>query len=214
MNVEIVYINNHVMKKYCLFWLFLFLNFGLYSQTPTDSVKEPKLRIEVVDGDTVYTADIDPVYVYATTPPVTKPPTAKEIQKYQKLVRNVKRVYPYAVVANEKLIALNQKLSTLKTNKEKKKALDDAEKEIRAQFEEELKKLTVTQGKILIKLIDRETGNTSYALVKELRGSISAVFWQSLARLFGSSLKTKYDPTGEDKVIEDIVQKIKKGEIK
>ena len=77
-----------------------------------------------------------------------------------------------------------------------------------------MKKLTVNQGRILLKLIDRETGNTSYELVKELRGTISAVFWQTIARLFGSDLRAQYDPKGEDKLIERVVRMIETGQIK
>ncbi len=123
----------------------------------------------------------------------------------------MKRVYPYAVLARKKLEEINAHLATLKNEKQKKEYIDQVEKEIRDQFEEDLKSMTITQGKILIKLIDRETGNTSYALVKEFKGSFSAFFWQSLARLFGSNLKMHYEPLGEDSVIEDIVVKMQKG---
>ena len=86
-------------------------------------------------------------------------------------------------------------------------------KKLQSEFEGELKKLTIKQGIILVKLIDRETGNTSYELVKQLRGSFSAFLWQSLARLFGSNLKLEYDPYGEDKLIEEIVVMIEQGVI-
>lgn len=81
-------------------------------------------------------------------------------------------------------------------------------------FGTELKKLTITQGRILLKLIDRETGDTSYELLKELRGSISAVFWQTIARIFGSDLKSQYDPKGDDFLIERVVKLIETGQIK
>ena len=86
-------------------------------------------------------------------------------------------------------------------------------KELKSDFERDLKQLTITQGRILIKLIDRETGNTSYALVKELRGSLQAFFWQGLARLFGTNLKTEFDAAGEDAAIESIVQQIERGQL-
>ena len=82
------------------------------------------------------------------------------------------------------------------------------ESDLRAEYEEELMKLTVTQGKILIKLVDRETGNSSYNLVKELRNGLTAFFWQGLARLFGNDLKTEYDAIAFDKDIEQIVASI------
>ena len=81
------------------------------------------------------------------------------------------------------------------------------------QFGDELKKLSVNQGRLLLKLVDRETGNTSYEIVKELRGTFSAFFWQSLALLFGSSMKSKYDPAGDDKLIEQIIVQIDNGQI-
>ena len=82
-----------------------------------------------------------------------------------------------------------------------------------AEFEEELRSLTITQGRLLIKLIDRETGHTSFELVRELRGSFPAFFWQTIARLFGSNLKTKFDPAGEDELIDQIILLIESGQI-
>ena len=91
--------------------------------------------------------------------------------------------------------------------------MKQAEDDIAAQFGPELKELTFTQGKILIKLIDRETSSTSYTLVKELRGSVRAFFYQGFARLWGYNLKTKYDPKGEDELIELIVLMIENGQL-
>jgi hypothetical protein len=86
------------------------------------------------------------------------------------------------------------------------------EKELKAEFEEPLKDLSMTQGKILLKLIDRETGNTSYELVKDLRGGFQAFMWQSIARIFGSNMKSEYDPTGEDIMIERAIKLIEEGQ--
>ena len=86
-----------------------------------------------------------------------------------------------------------------------------AEKELQSQFGDELKKLSMNQGRILIKLIDRQTGNTSYDLVKQLRGSFSAFMWQGVARLFGSNLKSEYDGSGEDYLIEVAIKQIELG---
>ena len=97
--------------------------------------------------------------------------------------------------------------------KKRKEFINEAEKELRNQFEDELKGLTITQGRILIKLIDRETGETSYELVKELKGSFSAVLWQTVARIFGSNLKSEFDPEGEDKLINEIVMLIEAGQL-
>jgi hypothetical protein len=132
-------------------------------------------------------------------------------RKYRRLIRNVKRAYPYSKVAGVKLKELDEQLASMENEKEQKELIKLAEKEIMGQFEKEVKKLTVTQGIILVKLIDRETGRTSYTVIKELKGSITAFFWQGIARIFGNNLKAEYDPEGDDRVIEDIVRGIEAG---
>lgn len=139
--------------------------------------------------------------------------SARQQQKYLRLVRNLKKVYPYAKLARYKMYHIHNHLQTLKTDYEKKQYMKIAEKELKDEFEDELKDLTITQGRLLIKLIDRETGQTTYEIVKELRGSVQAFFWQSIARIFGSSLKTNYDEEGEDKMIEEILIRIDNGQI-
>ncbi len=119
-------------------------------------------------------------------------------RKYWREIRNVKKVYPYSVIANHR-------------KKEQREYLSKAEREIMNEFEDELKKLTVTQGIILVKLIDRETGQTSYEVVKDLRGGLTAFFWQRIAKLFGNDLKLQYDSEGEDQLIEDIIMAIEHG---
>lgn len=129
----------------------------------------------------------------------------REMRQYYRMIYNLKKTYPYAQIAKYKLLEINENLKTLKTDREKKEYLVRAEKELRNQFEKDLTKLTISQGKMLIKLIDRETGRTSYELVKELKGGFSATFWQGIARLFGSNLKTKFDPQGEDKILNELI---------
>ncbi|MBK6837807.1 MAG: DUF4294 domain-containing protein [Bacteroidetes bacterium] len=87
------------------------------------------------------------------------------------------------------------------------------EEQVRKDFEEQIKKLSINQGNVLIKLIDRETGKTSYELIKKLKGSLNAFFAQGLAKLFGHDLKDEFDPEGEDKTIEMIVKQIENGQI-
>lgn len=132
-------------------------------------------------------------------------------RKYRRLIRNVKRAYPYSKIAAVKLKELDEELAEITNEKDQKEYIKHAEKEIMGQFEKEIRQLTVTQGIILVKLIDRETGRTSYQVIRELRGSITAFFWQGIARIFGNNLKAEYDPEGEDKVIEDIVRGIEAG---
>lgn len=132
-------------------------------------------------------------------------------RRYRRLIRNVKKAYPYSKIAGEKLRELDDQLALIDNEKEQKEHIKKAEEEILGQFEKQVRKLTVTQGIILVKLIDRETGRSSYQVIKELRGSITAFFWQGIARIFGNNLKAEYDPEGDDKVMEDIVRGIEAG---
>lgn len=132
-------------------------------------------------------------------------------RKYRRMIRNVKKAYPYAKIAGVRLKELDNQLAAMDNEKEKKVYIQKAEKEIMGQFEKEVKRLTVRQGIILVKLIDRETGRTSYEVIKDLRGGITAFFWQGIARIFGNNLKAEYDPDDKDRIIEDIVQGIEAG---
>jgi len=116
-------------------------------------------------------------------------------------------------VAGIKFEEYNRKIESVSSEKEKKRMMKQAEDELQAQFGPELKELTFTQGKILLKLIDRQTTNTSYDIVREFRGRFMAFFWQGIGKLFGYNLKTKYDPLREDAEIERIVLMIENGSI-
>ncbi len=166
-------------------------------------------RAVVIDGDTLWVADLDEVYIF----PTKKFKSRRERRRYTRLIYNIKKAYPWAKLAGEKLADVEVHLVSLETEKEQKDYMKLVEKELLKDYKKDLKKLTVTQGRILIKLVDRETGDTSYELVKELRGKISAVLWQALARLFGSNLKSEYDPEGEDRLIEEIVVLIENGQL-
>ncbi len=153
-------------------------------------------RVEVQGSDTIPVIDMWPVYVF-------KRPI--DMRRYARLVRNVKKVYPIAIAAREKLRETEEHLLTLKSKRAQQAYIKQVEKELKAEYTPVLKRMTFSQGKILIKLIDRETDRTSYELVKQLRGSFSAFFWQGVARIFGANLKERYDKEGEDKVIEQII---------
>jgi len=173
-------------------------------------LSKPKIKLPatIIDGDTVPIINLNDVYIVDQR--VFK--NEAEEHAYRKLVRDVKKTYPYAKLAGQKVQEFNVLLEG-KSNREKKKIMKQMEDEMRKQFEDQLKNLTQTQGRILFKLIDRETGNTSYHLIKELRGSFSAFFWQTMALFNNSSLKSEYDPQGEDKQIEDIIILIELGKI-
>lgn len=133
--------------------------------------------------------------------------------KYQRTVYNVKKVYPYCVLVRESLTEVNDTLQTIADDGDRRRFLRDYEKQIFAEYEDDMRGMTLTQGKILIKLVDRETMNSSYDLIRDYRGSVSAIFWQGIARIFGSNLKVKYDPYGEDYLIEQIILELEAGRI-
>jgi hypothetical protein len=163
----------------------------------------------IQDGDTVYLSSLQEAVIQ----PRKRSAETRDLRQYRKLVYNVKKVYPYAKLAGEKFGEINAHLQTLKTNKEQKEYIKQVEDELLKQYEEDLKNLTITQGRILIKLIDRETNKTSYEVVKDLRGSFQAAFWQAIARIFGSNLKTEFDAEGEDKVLNEIMIMIENGQL-
>lgn len=131
--------------------------------------------------------------------------------KHQRLIRNVKKAYPYAKIAGKKVKEYNKLIVSTKSENEKNKLLKECEKQLIAEFENDIKNLTYSQGQILLKLIDRESGRTSYEILKQFRGSTSAFMWQSVARLFGNNLKSEYSPEKDDKQIENIVCLIENG---
>lgn len=157
----------------------------------------------VYQGDTIPMQYLDVVTISGYVCPLSE----AEKRKYKKLIKNVKVVYPYAKQAGKLLDRYTIVLQQAKNDSQRKKIMKQAEKEIENKFGPSLKKLNRSQGKILIRLIDRETGSDSYALVKELRGSFRAAFFQTLGKLFGYNLRTKYDPenNSEDRIIERII---------
>jgi hypothetical protein len=142
-----------------------------------------------------------------------KPQTNFQYWRYERLVYNVRVVYPYALIVREKLKDVNAHLEKLPDDRERKKYIKDVEKEVFRDYEGDMEHLTFTQGKLLIRLIDRETENTSYDLIKDYRGNLSAAFWQGIARLFGTNLKEEYDPLGDDYLIEKIILEIESGRL-
>lgn len=161
----------------------------------------------IVDGDTILISNIREATIY----PQAVFDSRRDLRKYNRLVYNVKKVYPYALIAGEMFREVESNLILMETEKEQKEYIKQVEQDIKDRFEGELKKLTITQGRILIKLIDRETQHTTYDLVKQLRGSFQAFFWQAIARIFGSNLKSTFDPEGEDILIEEIIVMIDLG---
>lgn len=199
------------MKSFLISLLLFSVLFSKLTRAQKNSVKDSFIvtRTVIVDGDTIPNVSIEEVVIF---PRLVFKNKYRE-RRYSKLVRDVKRAYPYAIYAKKKLNEMESEFQALKTEKERNKYVKTIEKQLMDEFGNELKHLTITQGRILLKLIDRETGDTSYELLKELRGTVSAVFWQTIARIFGSDLKSQYDPRGDDALIERVVRLIETGQI-
>ena len=163
-----------------------------------------KVPCVVVDGDTLPSITLS--YFVVSSEMIFSNKRKKE--QWDRMKYNVRIVLPLARTAYSKLNEYEITLRGLPDERSREKFLDKAEEELKRDFEKKIKGLSFNQGMILIKLIDRETGNTSYDLVKKLRGSFSAFMWQGMARLFGSNLKSEYDSEGEDKLIEMAVNQI------
>lgn len=194
------------MKKYFFTLSFLLLLSGLLKGQEIGYIVAKTI---VVQGDTIPFFSLKEVEVISLEIPKTK----KAKRRLSKLVKNVKKVYPYAKLAGIQLKKYENLLLAAESDKERKKIMKKAEQEIKEEYGGDLKNLTFSQGKILIKLLDRETGESSFELVQELRGKFTAFWYQTFAKLWGYNLKVKYDPEGEDKQIETIVRLIERGQI-
>lgn len=181
------------------------LNNSVYCQhQPSDTV-----RAVVYKGDTIPYAMLHVADVIG----VLSPEAAANMKRYYLLRRDVLRAYPYAKLASQKFIEFEKELNSIDKKRDRKKFVKEKEKEMKGLFEDDLKKLTVNQGRILMKLIYRETGSNTYEVVKELRGGFNAFIWQTTARMFGHNMKVEYDSEGEDYMIEQIVRQVENGQL-
>jgi hypothetical protein len=196
------------------FFLSLLIPFSGIAQNPnppkgaSTEIKGILVQTVYYDGDTIPYAKLNTVTFSAER--VFK--NYRQKAAWDRLKYNVKKVYPYAILASAKLKEYDRVLAGMKTDRERNAYTRQVEKDLKKEFGDELKNLTVTQGRILIKLIDRETGKTTYDIVKTMRGSFSATMWQGLAIVFNSSLKSDYDEMGDDKNIEAAIRLIEDGQ--
>ena len=192
------------------------------NNTPKSSVIDFSNPAEPIKGDVVY-GKIDEngdtlLIVYLPEVDIDLMQRYLQIidtRQGRRLANNVRKVYPYAKLAGAKMQEYDSVLANVSDKNERNRLMKQAEKEITDQYTEELKDLTITQGLILIRLIDRETGSTSYKVVQELRGKVRAFFYQGFARLWGYNLKTEYNPHNnpEDDEIETIMTLLERGVI-
>ena len=186
--------------------LFFFLTIFIAICQNVSSQEENNSTYFKIEGDSIYKKEIDlnEVVIYNPVEFVNN----KERLDYYVLKRKVSKVYPYAKMASERLKKLNSRLDKITSKRKKKKYTRILEKFLQNELSAELRRLTRTEGQILVKLIYRETGLTAFSLVRELRSGFKAFTYNTIAKVFKISLKEKYDPLNvrEDQFIEDILR--------
>ena len=181
----------------------LLLVIALLSIFSASSIAQDKLLVApftIVNGDIFFITDVAEVKVLAFK-------NKEEKKKYNILKRRVLKVYPYAISAKEKLMNIQVGLDSIRKRRHKKRYTKEVAKWVKEEYADRLKNLTMSEGKILVKLIYRETQTTSYEIVKSYRGRFNAFFWQTMAKFWDNNLKTEYDPVNnrEDMLIEHIL---------
>ncbi len=168
-----------------------------------------KVGKTLVDGDSIQYMEMQNVYVYPE--PTFK--SRRQQQAYVKLVRNVKKVLPIAKEVRQMLIETAEYVETLPTKKEREEHLKRVEQSVVAEYKPRMKKLTFAQGKLLIKLVDRECNSTAYEAIQAFIGPVRAGMWQAFAWMFGVSLKKGYRPEGVDRLTERVVLMVEAGQL-
>lgn len=183
-----------------------------HSASPVPSPQRAvMLKLCIYKGDTIPSVELRPVYIYKPL----KFKNRKQQRQYDRLVRNVKKTLPIAKEIKGIILETYEYLQTLPTEKARKKHIKVVEESLKEQYTPRMKKLTFSQGKLLIKLVDRECNQSSYELVKAFMGSFKAGFYQAFAAIFGASLKKEYDPMNneEDRMTERVVILVENGQI-
>ena len=201
--------------------LFLFVSTNIFAQehiNPEDRVVDlnsptfvPMVHIgkAKVGQDSVQYVRTNTIYIY----PPMEFKNDKQRQAYNRLVYNIKKVLPLAKECNQIILETGAYLQTIPTKKERDALTKAVEKELKQKYTPRIKQLTYSQGKLLIKLIDRETHSTGYELIQAFLGPVRAGFYQAFAWVFGASLKKRYDPKGADRLVERIVSQVEAGQL-
>ena len=187
------------MRKWLIVTLLLLLVGGdamaQRRSTPSPTRGVRRSGWAVMGQDSTLQVDILPVYVFNKK---------ADLRRYRRLIDAVKKVYPLAQIAKQKMHDMEGELLTL-SKKEQRKYIKQCYKQILDEYTPVAKRMTRTQGRVLVKLIDRETDYTAYEVIREFRGGFVASFWQGIGRIFGHNLKSEYDKENEDRVLEQIV---------
>ena len=187
----------------------LCLNQLCKAQERTEMRNQILVPVCIYKGDTIPIVKLPMVYIFKPLNFKNK----KERDDYYRMVRNVKKVYPISREINQIIIETYEYLQTLPNEKARQKHIKVVEKGLKDQYTAQMKKLSFSQGKLLIKLVDRQSNQSSYELVKAFMGPFKAGFYQTFAALFGASLKKGYDPTGEDQLTERIILLYESGQL-
>lgn len=191
-------------KRFIILLVLIFLSDLMWAQ---HSGNGTLVRGTIEGNDTLIQVQISDIWIY----PERKFKNKKQQQNYSRYVAKVKKVYPLAVEARILLNKYEPQYYALESKRDRKKLMKNLEKELLDKHKEELKKWSISDGKILLKLINRETNRSAYSIIENFRGEFSAVFWQGIARLFKNNLKDGYDPENEDRMLEEVVRKIESG---
>ena len=194
-----------MLKKLVYIFVFLFSFTGLKAQKQDST--DFTVGIVTADRDTLIHKNIDEVVVL----PRRKFKNKRQRRRYNRYILKVKKVYPLAVEAQELLAKYEPRYNALESKRDRRRLMKQLEKELLAEHKDELKRWSMSDGRILLKLINRETDRTPYSLIKDFRGDVSAFFWQGVARIFQNNLKSGYDPDEEDMMLEEIVTLIELG---
>ena len=194
------------MKRIVILLLTLVMCIPAFCAGADDDDKQKRVLVAlatIIDGDTVPTFEMMEVTIYGRR----IYPSARKQRKYDKLTRNVQKMYPIALEVKAILVETYLYMQTLQDDEARKEHLEKVEKGVWDQYYPIMRRCTLSQGKLLIKLIDRECNQTSYDLIKAFIGGFKAKFYQTFAALFGASLKKEYDPEhdDEDAMIEEII---------
>ncbi len=199
MNVNL----KHIVLPMSVFAFITFSNATTAQQSIHDTLKTTAI---IYNGDTIPYSVLSNLYVYSTLTEQQK----RTLAQYNRLRNAVYVTYPYARKAGIILNDINAKLENIVKQSDRRKYINSRDRELKKEFTTPLTNLTIYQGKILMKLINRETGNNCYEIIKEYKGGLTARLYQTVAFFFESNLKQPYDPKNEDMVIERIVQEVQR----
>ena len=179
---------------------YLTLLFFILISSLTTAQKKDIIDFEILGNDTFFLSDLPQVEILAFN-------NNEDKKTYYILKKKVLKVYPYALIAKSKLEEIELNLTNIPKRRKKKRYTKEISKWVKEEYSDRLKKLTMSEGKILVKLIYRETNNSSYEILKTYRGKFNAFFWQTIAKFWDNNLKTEYDPVNikEDMLIEHIL---------